>query len=115
MLQTTERFGSVKRHFALRRLARLFWLAASISAAVANDAAADVTLWKPDAPGAGWEVFTNGRIGLFGSYAKGDGTPQPDTYGDPVLMMPNPNVPCDPMTNPARTRRRCSIKRRAVV
>ena len=90
----------MKRKLALPRLAALSVLAASISSGTAKDAAADVTLWKPETPGGGWEIFTNGRVGLFASYAKGDGSPQDSTYGDPILVNPNAPMPCDPITNP---------------
>jgi hypothetical protein len=90
----------VKRNFASRGLALLCWLATSASAFVAKNATADVVLWKPENPEDGWEIFTNGRVAVFASYAKGDGTPQPATYADPVLTAADPTMPCDPATNP---------------
>jgi hypothetical protein len=45
--------------------------------ATAKTSLADVTLTTTEN---GWEVFTNGRVGVFLSYVAGDGFPQP-TYG----------------------------------
>jgi Gram-negative porin len=68
----------VKRKAACHHLAKLSWLVFAAGAFVATNASADVTLWKSGGED-GWEIFTNGRVGAFWSWAKGDGTP-PTTY-----------------------------------
>jgi hypothetical protein len=79
----------VKRNSALRCLAALSRLAVGSVVFVARNAAADVTLWSAENTSGGWEIFTNGRVGIFASWARGDGSPAGNTYADPVL---------DPMT-----------------
>jgi hypothetical protein len=98
----------VKRNSALRRIAAVFGLTASFAAFYAKTASADVTLWKPEKNDGGFEVFTNGRIGIFASYAHGDGYPQANTYSDPVLT--DPTMPYDPVTNPWTSIQLHSIK-----
>jgi hypothetical protein len=56
----------------------LCWLVLASSALVARDASADITIWKSG--DSGWEFFTNGRVGTFFSWAKGDGQPQSATF-----------------------------------
>jgi hypothetical protein len=72
-----------------------FVLAAALFVGLGKNAAAEVTLWKPEN---GFEVFTSGRVGIFASYAHGDGYPQGQTFSDPVLT--NPGMPYDPVNNP---------------
>ena len=70
----------VKRKAAWRQSPMLWWLVFASSLFVAGDASADITIWKSDKGDGGWEVFTNGRVGTFFSWAKGDGQPQSATF-----------------------------------
>jgi hypothetical protein len=66
-----------------RRTAALAAVALSSGVLAARGAAADVTMGK--LPAEGWELYTNGRVNGFVSYARGDGKPR-DSY-DPETMQ----------------------------
>ena len=70
----------VIRKAASRHWAKLSWLVFASGAFVSANASADVTLWKSSAGDDGWEIYTNGRVGAFFSWVKGDARPQDTTY-----------------------------------
>src|SRR5262252_5851882 len=78
----------VKRKATSRRLAKLSWFLLASTAFVGRTASADVTIWKSEKGEGGWEVFTNGRVGGFVSWVRGDGPPQGSTYDQSVIPYP---------------------------
>src|SRR6185503_13421828 len=77
----TQEGEPVRRKAATQRVVTLSLLALAGGALGAKNAAADVTLAKEEE---GWEIFTNGRVNAFFSYARGDARPQDlyDTSGN---------------------------------
>jgi hypothetical protein len=73
----------------MTKAAAIPWLAAAALLAWCRPAAAEIVLGDFN----GWEVFTDGRINAFGSYALGDRFPDPNPLPDGAVDLTPDGVP----------------------